>query len=102
MKPITSLFDFFNKVEGDKRYENVAIIAYAESQDIYNRSQRDKSQYDLAKELIERWVRDNSSRIDYDCGRMTRYLNECMEKIPKWQDDTLEPLDVRDLRIRPT
>ena len=93
MKTITSLFDFFNKVETDKRYEKVAIIAYEESlANHYSSGRKDKCEYTQAKGWIRNWVNDNSSKDNYfDCHRMVNYLNDCMRKIPNWQDDTPKP-----------
>lgn len=93
MKQITSLFDYFQKVKRDKRYEKVAIKAYQES----DFGSRRAGGWLLAKEWIDNWTRNNV-KLDSDstCERMVRYLNDTMKKIPNWQDENLsEPrLDI--------
>ena len=93
MKQITSLFDYFQKVKRDKRYEKVAIYAYQNSDYGIRRG----GGWNDAKNWIENWTKSNvKEHSDNTCERMVRYLNESMRKLPNWQDESLsEPrLDI--------
>lgn len=93
MKLTTSLFDFFQKVKRDKRYEKVAIKAYQES----DFGTRRGGGWKDAKNWIDNWVKANvTAGTGESCERMVRYLNDTMRKIPNWQDESLsEPrLDI--------
>jgi hypothetical protein len=87
MKHITSLFDYFQKVKRDKRYEKVAIYAYQN----FEFGSRRPGGWDEAKNWIDNWTKNNVTNKangtdeQNTCERMVRYLNESMKKIPNWQ-----------------
>lgn len=86
MKELTSLFDYFEKVRRDKRYELVAIKAYQES----DFGSRRAGGWTEAKNWIDNWINANvRENGDDTCSRMVNYLNKCMKAIPKWQDESL-------------
>jgi hypothetical protein len=85
MKKITSLFDFFQKVKTDKRYEEVARYAYT-----YNiGTSPTRFRYVDAERWIKEWIKNNESDT---CKAMVLYLNECMVKIYPSEYEDLELL----------
>ena len=68
---VTSLADFFRKVETDERYKTAGIVAYNESQYTSSTSWND------AKSWLHRWAESYvGERKRYkDCKAMVEYLN---------------------------
>ena len=77
LKEITSLFDFFKKVETNKEYELVAIYAYCE--DGYNPS---PYTYESAKNWINKWNCGEDT-----CEGMVLYLNGFVRKMNDPQEN---------------
>ena len=84
MKRITSLFDFFEKVKTDKRYETLAIIAYQRS----GITPLDDSSFDKAKKWLNGWVEENKGK---SCERMVSYLNDQIKRVPNNTGDVSQP-----------
>ena len=83
MTPITSLWDFFETVKIDKRYERLAIIALQRCGWGFG----DNSTYEMAKNWINDWIRENQGST---CDRMTAYLNDQIKRVPNWDSETPE------------
>ena len=77
LKEITSLFDYFKKVETGKEYELVAVYAYAD--DGYNRA---PYTYEMAKQWIENWIKDTvDCGYEDTCRGMVDYLNKTIRRM---------------------
>lgn len=81
MKPLTSIFDFYERAKTDKRYEALLIVAYEQSGFV-----RKLGSYEKAVEWMESWIAHNK---DDNCKRMVNYLNDCITRIPKSQLENL-------------
>ena len=85
MKKLTSLFDFFERVKRDKRYEKLAIYAYSSSG--WGGRTTD---YKVAETWIENWVKENTKD---SCKAMVDYLNKCMSRMPEIQSPPVRNVD---------
>ena len=73
MKKATSLFDFFQKANIDKRYRKVAIYACRNS----GGSACKEANWKESKKWIEEWVRDVvKTNMQFSCEAMVNYLND--------------------------
>ncbi len=77
MKPITSLFDLFNKAKTDKRYKDLLKLAYQE----FTGAECDN--YGLAKAWVNGWVkrRVGPDRANQTCEKMVYYINDLIPRI---------------------
>ena len=85
MKKLTSLFDFFERVKRDKKYEKLATYAYSRSGWSNGRT----IDYKVAETWIEKWIKENTKD---SCKGMVDYLNKCMSVMPEFYDELQPPI----------
>ena len=76
LNEVTSLFDYFNKADKDKHYQNAAVMAYR-----YN--YRTTITFKKAKKWIDDWAKDTIETNQYEptCDTMVKFLNRFIRKI---------------------
>jgi hypothetical protein len=77
MTNITSIFDLFQKLKRDKRYERALIMAFRESSN-YGDSFRGTSYFEQSMAWLDSWIKQNKNDT---CQRMVEYLNKYITKI---------------------
>lgn len=80
MTPITSLFDFHEKIKVDERYKKMAVIAVERS----GWDTGEKVTYEKVLVWIDNWVRTNKQPT---CNRIVMYLNDQIKRVPNWNVD---------------
>lgn len=85
LKQVTSLFDYFKKVEADKEYELPAIYGYMD--DGYNPP---PFNFESAKVWIEKWIKDTvGCGYEETCRGMVDYLNRFIHRMSNPTDAVL-------------
>lgn len=77
MKKLSSMSDFYIKVQNDIRYRYLIIYGYNNS----GFSSSKTESYEDALKWVESWLENYKKKTpvgDYDCERMINYLNDCM------------------------
>ena len=73
MEKITSMFDFYQKVKKDKRYEKLAAYSYKEA------GNYGETSYEEAKKWMDNWIDNNKHCCT--CSEMVEYLNNNIPNI---------------------
>jgi hypothetical protein len=87
MKPITSMFDFYQKLKTDRRYEKVACVCYKEGG--RTASSRGAITFKKSMDWIEDWIERNAKTGEEGCKPMVDFING---KLYMVQRDFPEPV----------
>lgn len=77
MNKVTSIFDFFQKLKRDKRYERALVMAYREASN-YSDGYKGNTYFEQAISWLNYWIGQNKNDT---CERMVEYLNKYINKI---------------------
>ena len=86
MTKITSMFDFYQKLKIDRRYEKVACICFKEAE---RPSAGSRPSFEKSMAWIEDWIEKNAKVGENGCRPMVEFING---KLYVVQRDFPEPI----------
>ena len=85
MKPITSIFNFYQMLKSDERYKLVCQYTNKSCMSLYNLPTWEKAQ-----SWMEGWLSENNSK-DHGCSPMVQALNDNIHHVVKSCPNPIPP-----------